>query len=336
MPPPLLSVERLTTAFPMEGAWVPAVNDVSFTVEAGETLALVGESGCGKTLTALSILRLIDPPGRIISGVIRFRGRDLLTLPEREMRRVRGAEIGLVLQEPMDALNPVFTIGSQIREALEVHGVARGPAANRRAIELLAAVRVPDPERCAQDYPHQLSGGLRQRALIAAALACRPALLIADEPTTALDVTIQAEILELLGALKEQFGLALLLITHDLGLVAQYAGRVIVMYAGRMIEVAGASTLFRSPAHPYTRGLLASMPGRPGERLQPIGGAVPRLGVIPAGCAFSPRCPERFALCTEAVPALVGENGTAVRCFLHHRKREAPTTYPSRPGARRL
>jgi oligopeptide/dipeptide ABC transporter ATP-binding protein len=320
---PLLEVDHLTTAFPIEGAWAPAVNDVSFAMAAGETMALVGESGCGKSLTALSIMRLVEPPGRIRAGAIRFRGRNLLELGEREMQRVRGADIALILQEPMTALNPVFTIGSQIAEPLKVHGVASGRAARARAIELLEAVRVPEPHRRVDEYPHQLSGGLRQRALIAAALACRPALLIADEPTTALDVTIQAQILDLLRDLKRQFELSLLLITHDLGIVAQNADRVAVMYAGRIVESAPVRQLFADPLHPYTRGLLASLPGRtPGARLQAIEGTVPRLGRIPKGCAFAPRCPARFAPCDDAVPALVPElvddKTHSVRCYLHH------------------
>ena len=321
---PRLEVDRLITAFPIEGRWVAAVNGVSFALEAGETLALVGESGCGKSLTALSILRLVDPPGRIVSGTVRLEGRDLLALDERAMRGVRGKDVGLVLQEPMTALNPVFTVGSQIAEALEVHGIARGREARTRAIELLEAVRVPEPERRVDAYPHQLSGGLRQRALIAAALACRPKLLIADEPTTALDVTIQAQILDLLRDLKTQFKLALLLITHDLGVVAQQADRVAVMYAGRIVEEAPVRALFRDPRHPYTRGLLASLPGRHGERLRAIEGTVPRLGHIPSGCPFAPRCPDRFEPCGD-LPALVrpGEGLAAVRCFLHHREREA-------------
>jgi peptide/nickel transport system ATP-binding protein len=322
MSTPLLSVEHLTTAFPIDGRWTPAVNDVSFSLDAGETLALVGESGCGKSLTALSILRLVDPPGRTMSGAVRFDGRDLLLLGEREMRAVRGASIGLVLQEPMTALNPVYTVGRQIVEALEVHGVAHGRAARARAIELLEAVRVPEPARRADEYPHQLSGGLRQRALIAAALACRPRLLIADEPTTALDVTIQAQILDLLRDLKRELNLALLLITHDLGVVAHNADRVIVMYAGRIVEEAPVRALFQDPQHPYTRGLLRSMPGLvAGTRLEAIEGTVPRLGTIPAGCAFAPRCNRRFEPCTAALPALIG-NGHAVRCFLHHRLEE--------------
>lgn len=310
MAAPLLEVEHLTTVFPVdggpiEGRWAPAVNDVSFSIAAGETMALVGESGCGKSLTALSIMRLVELPGRIRSGAIRFRGRNLLDLAERDMQRVRGAEIALILQEPMTALNPVFTIGTQIAEPLRVHGVAQGRAARARTIELLEAVRVPEPQRRVDEYPHQLSGGLRQRALIAAALACRPALLIADEPTTALDVTIQGQILDLLRDLKRQFELSLLLITHDLGIVAQNADRVAVMYAGRIVESAPVRALFADPKHPYTRGLLASLPGRAvGTRLQAIEGTVPRLGRIPAGCAFAPRCPDRFAPCTESVPAL--------------------------------
>jgi len=320
---PLLEVDTLTTAFPIEGRWVAAVNGVSFALDAGETLALVGESGCGKSLTALSILRLVDPPGRILGGAVRLDGRDLLALDERAMRGVRGKEVGLVLQEPMTALNPVFTVGSQIAEALEVHGLARGRAARARAIELLDAVRVPEPERRVDEYPHQLSGGLRQRALIAAALACQPKLLIADEPTTALDVTIQGQILDLLRDLKTRFKLALLLITHDLGVVAQQADRVAVMYAGRIVEKSPVHALFRDPKHPYTRGLLASLPGRHGTRLRAIEGTVPRLGHIPPGCPFAPRCPDRFEPCGD-LPALVraGAGEAAVRCFLHHRERE--------------
>ena len=320
---PLLEVDRLVTAFPIEGRQAAAVNAVSFALDAGETLALVGESGCGKSLTALSILRLVAPPGRIAGGAVRLEGRDLLQLDERAMRAIRGRQIGLVLQEPMTALNPVFTVGSQIAEALEVHGLARGAAARARAVELLAAVRVPEPQRRAREYPHQLSGGLRQRALIAAALACQPKLLIADEPTTALDVTIQGEILDLLRDLKARFGLALLLITHDLGVVAQQADRVAVMYAGRIVEEAPVRTLFRDPKHPYTRGLLASLPGEHGTRLRAIDGTVPRLGHIPPGCAFAPRCPSRFEPCGELPGLVAGACGPEpVRCFLHHAVRE--------------
>jgi peptide/nickel transport system ATP-binding protein len=345
----LLQVEHLTTAFPLRGSgmddgWARAVNDVSLSVARGETLALVGESGSGKSLTAMSIMRLVEAPGRVLAGTVRFQGRDLLTLPEREMQRVRGAQIGLVLQEPMTALNPVFTIGSHITETLRVHGLARGRAAEARAIELLDAVRVPEPQRRVHDYPHQLSGGLRQRALIAAALACRPALLIADEPTTALDVTIQAQILDLLRDLKSHFDLSLLLITHDLGIVAHNADRVAVMYAGRIVETAPVRELFADPRHPYTRGLLASIPGRtPGERLHAIDGTVPRLGFVPPGCAFAPRCESRFEPCTRAVPALAGgamDDGSAdtsrhaTRCFLHHNLTEPEMSVAAGGGTR--
>ena len=256
-----LSVSNLTTGFDQNGRFVPAVIDVSFSVGAGETLCLVGESGSGKSLTALSIMRLIQAPGRIASGQILFKGRDLLTLPEREMQKVRGADIGLIFQEPMTALNPVYTIGNQIEETLRIHGRASRANAQQKAIELLATVSVPEPERRVREYPHQLSGGLRQRALIALALACGPALLIADEPTTALDVTIQAQILDLLRDLQRRLGLAVLLITHDLGVVAEMADRVAVMYAGRIVEEAPVDLLFADPKHPYTRGLMASMPG---------------------------------------------------------------------------
>lgn len=258
----LLQVEHLTTVFDLPGgSTADAVSDVSFDLSAGETLGLVGESGSGKSMTALSIVRLVRPPGRVAAGRVVFNGRDLLTASEREMDSVRGGGIGFVFQEPGTALNPVFTIGSQIGETLTVHGIARGHAARQRAIELLEAVRVPDPARRVDDYPHQLSGGLRQRAMIAIALACNPPLLIADEPTTALDVTIQAQILELLRDLRERFGLALLLITHDFGVVAQMADRVAVMQAGHIVEQAPVRDLFLGPQHPYTRQLLASIPG---------------------------------------------------------------------------
>ena len=316
---PLLSVEHLTTTFDAGGRPFAAVDDVTFTVARGETLGLVGESGCGKSVTALSILRLVDPPGHVRGGTVRFEGRDLLALPEEEMRRVRGARIGLVFQEPTTALNPVLSIGHQIAEALVAHGLASWGEARARAVALLQAVSMPDPEERVADYPHQLSGGLRQRALIAIALACRPSLLIADEPTTALDVTIQAQILDLLRDLKRRFDLALLLITHDLGVVAQTADRVAVMYAGRIVEEATVQAVFASPKHPYTQGLLASLPGEAaGSRLQAIEGTVPAPDRVPRGCAFEPRCPVRFAPCGAVVPPLapVGP-GHVARCHLY-------------------
>jgi peptide/nickel transport system ATP-binding protein len=256
---PLLSVEGLTTVFDAEAGPVVAVDKVTFEIRAGETLCLVGESGSGKSVTALSLLRLVQPPGRIVAGHVWFQGRDLMTLSEREMYRVRGAGIGLVFQEPTTALNPVFTIGNQIEETLVVHGIARGREAHRRAVELLENVRVPDPDRRAREYPHQLSGGLRQRAMIALALACSPPLLIADEPTTALDVTIQAEILELLRDLKRRLDLGVLLITHDFGIVAEMADRVAVMQSGRIVEQAAVRELFHHPHDDYTRQLLAAV-----------------------------------------------------------------------------
>jgi oligopeptide/dipeptide ABC transporter ATP-binding protein len=315
----LLSVEHLTTVFDTAKGPVPAVDDVSFEIRAGETLGLVGESGSGKSVTALSIMRLVQPPGRVAGGRLLFKGRDLLTLDGREMQRVRGAEIALVFQEPMTALNPVFRVGNQIAETLLVHGRATRREARAKAIELLRAVRITDPESRIDDYPHQLSGGMRQRVLIAMALACQPSLVIADEPTTALDVTIQAEILDLLREMKSALGLSLLLITHDLGVIAETADRVAVMYAGRIVETGPVRDIFRSPGHPYTRGLLASMPGgRPGERLRAIEGSVPLLGDLPPGCAFNPRCPDRFDPCTTAPPPdyPAGPERTA-KCYLH-------------------
>jgi oligopeptide/dipeptide ABC transporter ATP-binding protein len=322
--PPLLRVQALTTTFKIPTGIVRAVDHVSFELRRGETLGLVGESGSGKSMTALSILRLVQPPGWIQGGPISFNGRhDLLELTERDMRAIRGAEIGFIFQEPMTALNPVFTVGDQIAEALLVHRKARRAEARGKALELLEAVRIPDPARRLRDYPHQLSGGMRQRVLIAIALACRPVLLIADEPTTALDVTIQAEILDLLQEMKETFHLALLLITHDLGVVAGHADRVAVMYAGRIVEEGPMRQVFRSPAHPYTRGLLASIPGgTPGQRLQAIEGTVPNLAGLPPGCAFEPRCPNRFELCPTARPApyALGSDQHA-RCYLYDPRR---------------
>jgi oligopeptide/dipeptide ABC transporter ATP-binding protein len=324
---PLLRVEHLTTVFDRaetsarKSTPVPvaAVDDVSFEIHAGETLGLVGESGSGKSVMALSIMRLVQPPGRIAAGRILFKGRDLLALDEPSMRAVRGAEISLIFQEPMTALNPVFRVGDQIAEALRVHGRASRREAREKAIELLRAVRIPDPGARVKDSPHQLSGGMRQRVLIAIAIACQPSLVIADEPTTALDVTIQAEILDLLREMKAAFHLSLLLITHDFGVIAETADRVAVMYAGRIVETGPVRDIFRHPAHPYTRGLLASMPGgAPGRRLRAIEGSVPMLGALPPGCAFNPRCPDRFEPCTTAPPPdyAVGTAQTA-KCYLH-------------------
>jgi oligopeptide transport system ATP-binding protein len=321
----LLAVQHLTTVFDVPGAPVVAVDDVSFEIRQGETLGLVGESGSGKSVTAFSILQLLQPPGRITKGSVIFQGRDLLTLPENDVRKVRGAGIGLVFQEPMAALNPVMRVGAQITEALLVHKLANKRDARSRAIELLRAVRITDPEKRVDDYPHQLSGGMRQRVMIAVALACRPPLVIADEPTTALDVTVQAQILELLREMKREFDVALLLITHDLGVIAETADRVAVMYAGRIVEQGPVRDIFRRPLHPYTQGLLASIPGgESGTRLRAIEGVVPNLAALPPGCTFAPRCPYRMDICTTAIPALVEiEPGHHARCYLHSEKAEA-------------
>jgi oligopeptide/dipeptide ABC transporter ATP-binding protein len=315
----LLTVDHLTTVFDLPAGPAAAVDDVSFELRKGETLGLVGESGCGKSVTALSIMRLVQPPGRIAGGAVRFKDRPLFDLPESEMRKVRGADIGFIFQEPMTALNPVLTAGYQIAEALRVHHRATRRDANARAVELLDAVGVPDAAKRVHDYPHQLSGGMRQRVLIAIAVACKPSLLIADEPTTALDVTIQAQILDLLRSMKDAFDLSLLLITHDLGVVAETADRIAVMYAGRIVEEGAVRDILRAPKHPYTRGLLASIPGgAPGERLRAIDGTVPMLGALPSGCAFHPRCPDRFDPCATAPPPeyIVGPDHDT-RCYLH-------------------
>jgi peptide/nickel transport system ATP-binding protein len=338
----LLSVEHLTTVFDTARGPLPAVSDVSFQIRTGETLGLVGESGSGKSVTALSILRLVQPPGRIAGGALRFKGRDLLSLGERDMREVRGADISLIFQEPMTALNPVFTVGDQIGEALLVHDRATRRDAKGKAIELLHAVGIPNPASRVSDYPHQLSGGMRQRVMIAIALACRPALVIADEPTTALDVTIQAQILDLLRDMKSAFNLSLLLITHDLGIIAETADRVAVMYAGRIVETGPVADILNNPAHPYTRGLLASIPGgTPGRRLRAIEGSVPVIGALPPGCAFNPRCPDRFDPCTSAPPPdyAVGPGQTA-KCYLHDpasaivRLKPEPSSLPESDAAR--
>jgi peptide/nickel transport system ATP-binding protein len=319
LPHPLLIVDGLRTVFRLpDGRNVAAVDDVSFSIDRGETLGLVGESGSGKSVTALSIVRLIQPPGHIAGGCVRLDGRDLLVMSEDEMRGVRGRQIGFIFQEPMVALDPVYTIGAQIVETLEIHGLARGAAARERAVALLERVRIPDPARRARQYPHQLSGGLRQRAMIALALSADPRLLIADEPTTALDATVQAEILDLLRELRHELELSVLLITHDLGVIAEMADRVAVMYGGRIVEHGHAAEILSTPAHPYTRALIASIPqGRSGARLQSIPGHVPVLGSLPAGCAFAPRCPQRFAPCGNP-PRLASVGPTHdARCFLY-------------------
>jgi oligopeptide/dipeptide ABC transporter ATP-binding protein len=315
----LLRVSHLTTVFDTPRGPAHAVDDVSFEIRPGETLGLVGESGSGKSMTALSIMRLIQPPGRIAGGSIWFKERDLLRVTEPDMRRVRGAEIALIFQEPMTALNPVFTIGDQLAETLVVHDRAGRRDAMRQAAGLLDAVRIPYAEARLTDYPHQLSGGMRQRVLIAMALACRPSLVIADEPTTALDVTVQAQILDLLREMRDEFRLSLLLITHDLGIVAATADRVAMMYAGRIVEEGPARAVFSAPQHPYTRGLLASIPrGGTGRRLRAIEGLAPPLDARPPGCAFHPRCPDRFEPCTAGPPPdySVGDDHRA-QCYLH-------------------
>jgi peptide/nickel transport system ATP-binding protein len=323
LPALVVEVERLSTAFFTEDGITRAVDGVSFSVAAGETLGIVGESGCGKSVTALSIMRLLPPRiGRVTQGQVRFEGKDLLALDEAAMREVRGNRIAMIFQEPMTSLNPVLTVGHQIAEVVRIHQGATAQQARDRAIEMLRLVRIPDAARRVGDYPHQFSGGMRQRVMIAMALACNPRLLIADEPTTALDVTIQAQILKLMVELKERTGAAIMLITHDLGVVAETCQRVIVMYAGRKVEEAPVLELFDRPMHPYTRGLMASIPrgrrrgGRPGERLMEIPGIVPRLDQPIPGCAFAPRCGFATERCRVAAPPLEPHGpGHHVACF---------------------
>jgi peptide/nickel transport system ATP-binding protein len=324
---PLLRVRNLVTSFRTEGGTLRAVDDVAFDVPRGGTVALVGESGCGKSVTALSILRLLpSPPAQIESGSIELEGRDLLALPEREMRAVRGNLISMVFQEPMTSLNPVYTAGFQIGEALRLHRRRSRRQARARAVELLGLVGLPEPETSVDAFPYQLSGGQRQRVMIAMALACEPKLLVADEPTTALDVTIQAQILALLRGLQESLAMSLLLITHDLGVVAETAGHVVVMYAGRVVETAPVRDLFAKPAHPYTRGLLDSVPRafesgvEPARRRLPaIEGIVPDLRALPSGCRFADRCPMRIEKCVREEPELTPLSpGRSSRCFRAH------------------
>ena len=305
---PLLEVKGLRTEFRSGGSSFAAVDGISFSLAPGETLGIVGESGCGKSVTSLSIMRLVpNPPGKITAGEIRLEGRNLLDLPESDMRAVRGDDIAMIFQEPMTSLNPVQTVGDQIIEAVQLHRSLSAAAARARALEMLQLVKIPSPETRLDEYPHQLSGGMRQRVMIAMALACDPKLLIADEPTTALDVTIQAQILDLLRDLRERTGAAIMLITHDLGVVAEIAHRVIVMYAGRIVEEAPVGLLFADPQHPYTLGLLGSIPrlGSDGdERLTAIEGVVPNPYALPPGCRFSPRCPLADEKCRAEQPTL--------------------------------
>ncbi|MCI0753180.1 ABC transporter ATP-binding protein [Teichococcus vastitatis] len=325
----LLEVENLQTHFRTpDGGVNRAVDGLSFSVEAGETVAIVGESGCGKSVTSMSILRLIpEPPGQL-AGAIRFQGKDLLKLSEREMRAIRGNDISMIFQEPMTSLNPVLSIGQQIGEALRLHQGLSKQEAEAKAVEMLTLVGIPAPAKRVREYPHQLSGGMRQRVMIAIALACNPKLLIADEPTTALDVTIQAQILDLMRDLKHRVGAAIVLITHDLGVVAEVAERVIVMYAGRKVEEAKVAELFRSPKHPYTQGLLGAVPklgsslDNETERLAEIPGLVPSLKEKIQGCVFASRCPKMTELCREVPPALE-EKAPHHVAACHYAEREA-------------
>jgi peptide/nickel transport system ATP-binding protein len=317
----MLRVKGLKTHFFTADGVVRAVDGVDFMIKRGQTMGLVGESGCGKSVTSLSVMRLIAPPGRIIQGEIVLDGTDLLRLDEEDMYEVRGNRISMIFQEPMTSLNPVFTIGDQIAEAVLVHEKVSREQAKKRAIEMLGLVGIPQPQQRYNAYPHEMSGGMRQRVMIAMALSCSPEILIADEPTTALDVTIQAQILELMKSLKERTGMALLLITHDLGVVAEMADEVAVMYAGQIVEHADVLSLFRDPKHPYTQGLLASIPKLatdPGERLTVIQGTVPNLLRLPVGCRFAARCPHVMPVCREVDPLLgTLDDGRKVRCHLY-------------------
>ncbi len=342
----LLEVTDLRTYFHTDAGTARAVDGVSFRVEEGETVGIVGESGCGKTVTSLSVLGLVPrPPGEIMPGSsIRFDGRELVGAPERRLRRIRGNDVSMIFQEPMTSLNPVFTVGSQIHEALRLHRGMGKREARDEAVRLLREVGIPEPVQRVDEYPHQLSGGMRQRVMIAMALSCEPRLLIADEPTTALDVTIQAQILELLADIRERRGMAVLLITHDLGVVAEVADRVVVMYAGQVVETGTVEEIFTEPRHPYTRGLLASLPhlDAGGGRLSPIPGVVPSPTDWPPACRFHDRCPHAWERCRTEPPPLLevpGREGRGARCWLveePERRREpvpVPTERTAPPGA---
>ena len=317
VPEPLLEVRNLEVRFPTPVGEVSAVRQVDFTLAEGETLGLVGESGSGKSVTSLALMRLLPPPAHM-AGTLTFRGRDLQNMSDAEMRRIRGASIAMIFQEPMTALNPAMRTGDQIAEAVRAHHAVNRAEAWRRSLESLRVVAMPDPERSARSYPHQLSGGMRQRAMIAMAIVNRPRLLIADEPTTALDVTVQAQILKLLAQLRDEFALAMLFVSHDLAVVSQIAHRIAVMYAGSIVEIGSKSSIFRAPRHPYTRGLLRAVPSLATDRTRPlpvIEGAVPRADQLPSGCAFAPRCELRQPECTRALPPLQPvAAGHFVRC----------------------
>ncbi len=333
----LLEVRDLKTTFRTEDGTVAAVNGLSFAVEPGSTLGIVGESGSGKSVTSLSIMRLLAGNGAVEHGQVLFKGEDLLKKSEREMRKIRGRDIAMIFQDPMTSLNPVITVGEQIAEATRLHlGLNKKEAADR-AVEMLQLVKIPVPERRAKDYPHQFSGGMRQRVMIAMALSCDPAVLIADEPTTALDVTIQAQILELMKEMQQRLGSAIILITHDLGVVAETCENVLVMYGGNMVEYGSAKDIFAAPKMPYTMGLLESLPrlDQAGDRLIPIEGHPPNLLHMPSGCAFAPRCRYRMDICDEPVPLYDFAGGHVARCYLYDERSEGKKTIPA-PNAPRV
>lgn len=324
MDKPVLEVEGLKTSFFTDDGVVPAVDHVDFYIKPGEILGVVGESGCGKSVTSLSIMGLVPPPGKVVSGHIRFKGEELTKASERRMRQIRGNEIAMIFQEPMTSLNPVFTIGYQLIEGIRLHKNISKKKARQQAIDILKLVGMPRAERVIDEYPHQLSGGMRQRVMIAMAMACEPEILIADEPTTALDVTIQAQILDLMKKLNEGLKTSILLITHDLGVVAEICDRIVVMYAGKIVEEGTTRTIFKNPQHPYTEGLIQSVPDMRAkkDRLYSIPGNVPKPGTVQRGCHFAPRCRYAFDRCTTEDPQLFEtEDGHQVRCFLHEKSR---------------